>query len=75
MQLHRALWRHLQRACKARWLLSEARVRARSEILAVWAALKQLSENKNGAMFVVLLRLENKNFNMLYSFCQHWHLA
>ena len=36
----------LQRACKSR-LSSEATVRARSEILAIWAALKQLSENKN----------------------------
>ena len=30
---------------------------ARSEILGVWAALKQLSENKNDAMCVALLRL------------------
>ena len=32
-------------------------MRARSEILAIWAALKQLSENINDAMCVVLLRL------------------
>ena len=39
------------------------------------AALKQLSE-KNHAMCVVLLRLmKTKNFNMLLSFCQHWHLT
>ena len=42
---------------KTRWLSSETIVRARSEILAIWAALKQLSENKNDAMCVVLLRL------------------
>jgi len=42
---------------------------ARSRILAVWAALKQLSENENDAMCVVLLRiLKTKNFNMLLSF-------
>ena len=47
-------------------------VRIRSEILAIWAALKQLSENKNHAVCVVLLRLiKTKNFNMLLSFCQH----
>jgi len=32
-------------------------VRARSETLAFWAALKQLSGNRNDAMYVVLLRL------------------
>jgi len=48
--------RQLQRACKTRWLSSEATVRARSEILATCAALEQLSENKNDAMRVVLLR-------------------
>jgi len=36
-------------------------VRANSEILAIWAALKQLSENKNDAMCVLLLRLMKKN--------------
>jgi len=36
--------RQLQRACKTRWLSSEATVRGRSEILAIWAALKQLSK-------------------------------
>ena len=46
--------RHLQRACKASWLTSEATImRARSEILGIWAALKQLSENKNDEMCVV----------------------
>jgi len=45
--------RQLQRAYKTRWLSSEAAVRARSEILTIWAALKQLSENKNDAMCVV----------------------
>jgi len=41
-------------------------VRARSEILAKWDALKQLSENKNIAMCVVLPRyMKNRNFNML----------
>ena len=43
--------------CKTRWLSSEAAVGARCEILGIWAALKQLSENKNDAMCVVLLRL------------------
>jgi len=48
----------------------------RGEILAIWAALKQLSENKNDVIFVVLLRLmKTKNLNMLLSFCQHWHLT
>jgi len=51
-------------------------VRIRSEILAIWAALKQLSEDKSDAMCVVLLRLmKTKNFNMLLSFFQHWHLT
>ena len=49
--------RQLQRACKTRLLWTEATVRARSEILGIWAALKQLSENKNDAMCIVLLRL------------------
>jgi len=66
----RTIGLQLQRAFKARWLSSEAEVRVRSEILAIWAALKQLSEDKNDA--VVLLRLmKTKKFNMLLSFCQH----
>jgi len=53
----------------ARMQSSEATVRARSEILDIWAALKQLSGNKNDAMCVVLLRLtKTKNLNMLPSF-------
>jgi len=64
----------LQRACKTRWLSSEAAVRARSEILAIWAALKQLWENKNDAICFVLLRLMiRKNINIVLSFRQHWH--
>jgi len=47
----------LQRACKTTWLSSEATLRARCEILGIRAALKQLSENKNDAMCVVLLQL------------------
>jgi len=44
-------------------------VRTRSEILAIWAALKQLSENKNDAMCVVLLRLtKTKSFNVVLCF-------
>jgi len=47
-------------------------MRAKSEILAIWAALKQLSENINDTMYVVLLRfIKTKNFNMVLSFCQH----
>jgi len=47
-----------------------------SEILSIWAALKQLSENKNDETCVVLLRLmKTKNFSMLLSFFQHWHLT
>jgi len=38
-------------------LSSKATVRASSEILAIRAILKHLSENKNNAMCVVLLRL------------------
>jgi len=38
-----------------RLLSREATVRAWSEILAIWAALKQLSENNNDAMCVVEL--------------------
>ena len=34
---------------------------ARSEIVAIWPALKQPSENKNDEMCVVLLRLMKKN--------------
>jgi len=68
--------RQLQRACKTRWLSSEATVGAMSEILAIWAALKQLSGNENDAMCVVSPRLiKTKNFNMMLSFCQHWHLT
>ena len=68
--------RQLQRAFKTRWLSSEAAVRARCEVLATWAALKQLSENKNDIMCVVSLRvMKTKNLNMLLSFCQHWHLT
>jgi len=37
----------LQRACKTRCLSSETMVKARSEILAIWATLKKMSENKN----------------------------
>ena len=52
------------------------RVRAGSEILAIWAALKQLLENKNAAMCVASLRLiKTKKINMVLSFCQHWHLT
>jgi len=51
-------------------------VRARSEILAIQAALKQLSKSINDAMCVVLLRLiKTKNLNMVLSFCQYWHLT
>jgi len=58
------------------WLFSEATVRARCEILGIWAALKQLPENKNDAKCVVLLRLmKTKYFNMLLSFCQRWHFT
>ena len=47
-----------------------------SEVLTFWAALKQLSENKNDATCVASLRLiKTKNFNMVLSFCQHWHLT
>jgi len=61
--------RQLQRACKTRWLSSEATVRVRRAILAVWAALKQLSENKNNALCAVFLRhMKTKNFNMVLSF-------
>ena len=75
-QATRTKSRQLQRAFKTRWLSSEAAVRIRSEILAIWAALKQLSEDKSDAMCVVLLRLmKTKNFNMLLSFFQHWHLT
>jgi len=64
--------RQLQRACKTRWLSSEATVRVRSEILAFWVAVKQLSGNKNDALCVVLLRLiKTKYLNMVLSFCQH----
>jgi len=38
--------------CKTRWLSSEETVTARCNILAIWAALKQLLENKNDAMCV-----------------------
>ena len=48
---------------------------SRCEILAIWAALKPLSENKNDALCVVLLRLlKTKKFDMVLSFCQHCHL-
>jgi len=60
--------RQLQRVCKIRWLSSKATVGAGSEILAIWAALKQLSENKNDAMFVASMRLrKTKSFNVATS--------
>jgi len=44
--------------------------------LVVWAALKQLLENKNEAMCVASLRLiKTKEFSMVLSFCQHWYLT
>jgi len=65
----------LQRVFKTKYLSSEANVRARSEILAVWAALKQLGETKN-AKNIVLLRLVNtKYFIMVLSFYQHCYLT
>jgi len=68
--------RQLQRTFKTRWLSSEAAMGIRREIWAIWAALKQLSEDKNDAICVVLLRhMKTKKFNMLLSFCQHWHLT
>jgi len=67
--------RQLQRAFKTRWLSSEAAVRIRNEILAVWAALKQLSEKKHATCVVSLRLMKTKNFNMLLPFCQHWHLT
>jgi len=68
--------RQLQRACKIKWLSGEATVTATSEILAIWAALKLLSEHKDDAMCVVLLRLlKPKKFNMMLSFYQHCHLT
>ena len=55
-----------QCACNTGWLSSEASVRARSEMLAVWAALKQLAGNENDATCVVLLGLvKTKIFNMV----------
>jgi len=60
----------LQRACKTRWLSSEATVRARSEILALWAVLKHLSETRNDAMCFVLLQLvKRRSFIMALSVC------
>ena len=54
----------------------EETVRATSEVLVIWAALKQLSETKNDAINVILLRLfKAKNFNMVLSLWQHWHLT
>jgi len=38
-------------------------VRIRSEILVIWAALKQLSEEKNDAMCVFLMRLMKKKIS------------
>ena len=38
--------------------------------MAIWAALKQLSEDKNDAVFLLRL-MKTKKFNMLLSFCQH----
>ena len=68
--------RQLQRACRTRWLSSEATVRARSGILGIGAALKHQSENKNHAMCFVLLRLmKTKLFNMVLSFWQRCHLT
>jgi len=53
----------LQRACKARWLSSELTVRAKCEILAIWAALKQMSENQNdGNVRCFTAIYENKKF-------------
>jgi len=58
--------RQLQRACEARWLSSEAILIARSEILGIWATLKQLSENKNDAYVCCFTATyEKKTFNMV----------
>ena len=53
--------RQLQRACKKRWLSSEATLRGRNEILVVWAALKQLSESscQKCVLFYCDLRQQN----------------
>jgi len=58
--------RQLQRACKTRWLSSEATVRAMSEILAFWAALEWLSGNKNDSKCVVSLRLIKTKISSWY---------
>jgi len=62
--------RRLQRACKSRWLSNEAAVRAaRSAILRIRAARKQLSGAKNVAVCIGFLRLvTTKNFIMSYTF-------
>jgi len=54
--------RQLQRACKTRWLSSEATVRARNQISGIWAALKQLSENVNDALCVFYCDLPKYKF-------------
>jgi len=46
----------MHHACKTRWWLTEATVRARGEISAIWAKRQQLSENTNKA-------ISTKNFN------------
>jgi len=58
--------RQLQRACKTRWLSSEATVRARSEILDFWAAVKQLSGNKMMQRALFYCDLSNQNISTWY---------
>jgi len=55
-----------QRVCKTKWMSSEVTVRASSGILAIYDALKQLSENKIDALCVFFTAtFENKNLNMV----------
>ena len=55
----------LQRACKTSLLSSEATVRARSEILAIWAAaaLKQLTEDKKMQCALFYCNLSKQKFS------------
>jgi len=68
--------RQLQRACKTKWLSSETTVRARSEILAILGrteAAVRTYKKSNVRCFTVTYK--NKNFNVVFSFCQYWHFT
>ena len=67
--------RQLQLVFKTRWFSSEAAVRISREILAIWATTKVAVRKKSCNVLCFTATCENKNFNMLLTFCEHCHLT